>query len=339
MLELLPQFTVSGKKIADQRKAVNPKVSLKILAAFDSLSGKKFFGKEAFLKAVKPVLDFNLSESDQSVILSLFLDDQAENATRRFAEAIALEIKNLLRIGFTKTDRPVWKNEETERPLREQDICVLFRKSKEGEILGKALRKNGIDFAFYKQKGLFAGREAQEILDLLEAVAHPADHSRTAKVWLTRFFGAKIQDLGQSPTWDSEFLHQLQEWKSLAEARRFRRFFDDVLLQTKLIERELLLSGDERSVTNYVHLFEVLNKQVLERHLDLFELIQLLRRFIDGKEDPGENENLLRLESDRNAVQLMTMHAAKGLEFPVVFLFGGLTGNKKDTMKFYHDST
>ena len=339
LLELLPQFTVSGKKIADQRKAVNPKVSLKILAAFDSLSGKKFFGKEAFLKAVKPVLDFNLSESDQSVILSLFLDDQAENATRRFAEAIALEIKCLLRIGFTKTDRPVWKNEEAERSLREQDICVLFRKSKEGEILGKALRKNGIDFAFYKQKGLFAGREAQEILDLLEAVAHPADHSRTAKVWLTRFFGAKIQDLGQAPTWDSEFLHQLQEWKSLAEARRFRRFFDDVLLQTKLIERELLLSGDERSVTNYVHLFEVLNKQVLERHLDLFELIQLLRRFIEGKEDPGENENLLRLESERNAVQLMTMHAAKGLEFPVVFLFGGLTGNKKDTMNFYHDST
>ena len=109
-----------------------------------------------------------------------------------------LKLKIFCELDFTKTDRPIWKNEKAERPLREQDICVLFRKSKEGEILGKAFRKNGIDFAFYKQKGLFAGREAQEILDLLEAVAHPSDRSRTAKVWLTRFFGAKIQDLGTS---------------------------------------------------------------------------------------------------------------------------------------------
>jgi exodeoxyribonuclease V beta subunit len=137
---------------------------------------------------------------------------------------------------------------------------------------------------------------------------------------------------------DADFIHQLQEWNSLAEARRFRRLFDQILQRTKLIERELLLGGDERSVTNYVHLFEVLNRKAIERHLDLFELIQLLRRFIEGKEDPGENENLLRLESERDAVQLMTMHAAKGLEFPVVFLFGGLTGSLKNTIQFYHDA-
>ena len=33
----------------------------------------------------------------------------------------------------------------------------------------------------------------------------------------------------------------------------------------------------------------------------------------------------------------MTIHASKGLEFPVVFLFGGLTANKKDSIHFYHD--
>ena len=75
----------------------------------------------------------------------------------------------------------------SEMCIRDRDVCVLFRKSSEGETLGKALRRHGIDFAFYKQKGLFTGREAKEILDLLEAVAHPTDHSRIAKVWLTRF--------------------------------------------------------------------------------------------------------------------------------------------------------
>ena len=69
----------------------------------------------------------------------------------------------------------------------------------------------------------------------------------------------------------------------------------------------------------------------------MHELSLLLKRFIDGKEDSGENGNLLRMESERNAVQLMTIHASKGLEFPVVFLFGGLTANKKDSIHFYHD--
>jgi len=338
LMELLPQFTVSGKKIADQRKAANPKITLEILDSLNALKGEKFFGEESFLKAIRLMFDFDLCETDQNNILNLFLDDRAENATCRFAEAIALEIKELLRIEFNKEDSPVWKDERKERHLSPQDICVLFRKNQEGETMGKALRKNGIDFAFYKQKGLFAGREAEEILDLLEAVAHPIDHSRTAKFLLTRFFGTNIWELGKFPKWNSDFLHQFKEWNSLAEARQFRKLFDDILLQTKVIERELLLSGDERSVTNYVHLFEILNKNALERHLDLFELILLLRRYIDGKEDPGENENLLRLESERNAVQLMTMHAAKGLEFPVVFLFGGLTGGKKYSIKFYHDS-
>ena len=71
----------------------------------------------------------------QSAFLNLFLDDQAENATSRFAEAIALEIKTLLRIGISEIERPVWKYEEGERPLRKQDVCVLFRKSSEGETL------------------------------------------------------------------------------------------------------------------------------------------------------------------------------------------------------------
>ena len=337
LLELLPQFTISGKKIVGNSKLKTPKIALEILAAFDSLRGGKYFGKDAFLRASQTVLGEEIAEANQSALFEFFLDEQAENATSRFAEGIAQEIKSLLHVSSTETERPLWQCEEGERHLQEQDICVLFRKSNEGETLGKALRRHGINFAFYKQKGLFSGREAWEILDLLEAVAHPADHSRTAKLLLTRFFGTNINELTKSAIWDADFFHQLQEWNSLAESRRFRRLFDEILHRTKLVERELLLGGDERSVTNYVHLFELLNRQVLERHLDLHELTQLLRRFIEGKEDPGENENLLRLESERNAVQLMTMHAVKGLEFPVVFLFGGLTGSKKGGIQFYHD--
>ena len=337
LLELLPQFTVSGKKLADQSRLQNPGLSEGMLNALYSLNGQRFYGKDALLKSAESAYGAAVSASDKNVVLELFLDDQAELATSRFADAIALEIKKLLAKGSPERERPVWKNEAGENYLREQDICVLFRKASEGEKIGKALRACGISFAFYKQKGLFAGREARDIYDLLEAINHPNDHSRTAKVRLTRFFGINIQDLAERSFDDSDLTNLLHEWKALAESRQFRKMFDQILLRTRMVERELFLSGDERSVTNYTHLFEVLIRQVLENHLDLHELSLMLKRFIDGQEDPGENENLLRLESERNAVQLMTIHASKGLEFPVVFLFGGLTANKKDSIHFYHD--
>ena len=103
-------------------------------------------------------------------MLEIFIDDQADIPTSRFADSIALEIKKILAKGATEMERPVWKNESGESYLREQDICILFRKASEGEKIGKALRACGISFTFYKQKGLFEGREARDIYDLLEEI-------------------------------------------------------------------------------------------------------------------------------------------------------------------------
>ena len=337
LLELVPQFTISGKKLVEQIRRKNLGISNEILNALIPLNGQRFYGEDALLKSVESKYGTVVSDTNKNALLGLFLDDQAQLNTLRFANAIALEIKKLLSKGFPESERPIWKNDSGESFLQEKDICVLFRKASEGEKIGKALRACGISFAFYKQRGLFEGREAREIYDLLEAINHPNDHSRKAKVLLTRFFGINFQEMAERSFEDSHLTYLLYEWKTMAEAREFRKMFNQILLSTKMVERELFLSGDERSVTNYTHLFEFLIRQIFEKHLDLNELSSLLMRFINGQEDPGENENILRLESEKNAVQLMTIHASKGLEFPVVFLFGGLTANKKDSTHFYHD--
>jgi len=101
----------------------------------------------------------------------------------------------------------------------------------------------------------------------------------------------------------------------------------------------LLLSGSERALTNYLHIFEILQEQACARSLPLAELIELLDDFIAGRAlPPGEDSNVQRLESERAAVQVMTMHKAKGLEAGVVFIFGGTHGGgSRDTVAVYHD--
>ena len=338
LLKLTPKFTISAKKIEDLKKFQTSNMSLDILNELKPFVGENFFSKEDFLKKLNSILGFDIVNKNIPFFLNLFLNDQTKSATIRFADAISLEIKNLLRFEDSENERPIWKNGVSERTINENDICVLFRKTNEGEAIAKSLRKLGIDFVFYKQTGLFSGREAKEILVLLQAIANPTDFSRVGKLWLTRFFGVNLKEIRKIGLRYSKILYQLKEWNLLAGSRKFGKLFESILNQTKLIERELFLGGGERSVTNYLHLFEILNMHILERHLNLFELIQLLKGYLDGKEVNLGKESLLRVESERKAVQLMTMHAAKGLEFPIVFLFGGLTGSKRESIKFYYDN-
>ena len=338
LLKLTPKFIISAKKIEHQKLLKNPRVSNTILSELESLSGEIFYSKDDFLSRINSVLGEDVVSKNSSKLLNLFLEDNTKNGTTRIADAISLEIKNLLGGSESSNSPTIWKDEFSKsRTINENDICILFRKTSEGEIMSKSLRKFGIDFLFYKQKGLFSGREAIEILDLLKAIANPLDFSRLGKLWLTRFFEVNLDSVSKFELINSKVFNQLQEWNSLAENKKFGELFQQILNITKLIERELFFGGNERSVTNYLHLFEFLTKKISERNLDLFELIQLLKGYIAGKEVVSDSDDFLRVESERKAVQLMTMHASKGLEFTIVFLFGGFSGGKRELAKFYYN--
>ena len=71
---------------------------------------------------------------------------------------------------------------------------------------------------------------------------------------------------------------------------------------------------------------------------DLADLIATLTAYIqETRQPPGEDGNVQRLESDRAAVQIMTIHKSKGLEAAVVFLYGGYSAFPSDGIYEFHE--
>lgn len=212
------------------------------------------------------------------------------------------------------------------RRVQARDIFVLTRTRRESEEIGRYLRERGVPFAFYKLEGLFQTREAREVLDVLKAIEEPHDRSRRLRAWGSRFFAVRYRDLatlGDVP--ESHPLNiRLFEWRAMAADERFADLFDSLVHESGLAERELWFSRGERELTNFLHIFEVLLERAVTGRLALAELIELLEGYIAGREEPpGPDGNVQRLESEREAVQVMTVHMSKGLEADVVVLFGG----------------
>jgi exodeoxyribonuclease V beta subunit len=95
-----------------------------------------------------------------------------------------------------------------------------------------------------------------------------------------------------------------------------------------VISRELFAQGvkgraSERTITNYLHLFELLQHEVARDPCTLRELVQRLGGYVAGtRRPPGRTADVQRLETDAAAVQIMTIHHSKGLEAGVVFVYG-----------------
>lgn len=219
------------------------------------------------------------------------------------AAAAAQRLHALLAEGVTVADAPLAAN----------DIAILVRTESQALAIKAALSFYGQAASFVGKSSVYASDEALLMLNLLQAMAD--DNVRLVRsLMLTPLFNhslAAIQDDSVVNTLRSE----LQQLSQQYEQRGFAVMFYRLLNQFGIGGHLLLAADGRRRLTNFIQLFELLQAALQQQSLSLSGLCDWLTQRILAEEAESE----LRLEDD-NAMRIMTIHSAKGLEFPVVCL-------------------
>jgi exodeoxyribonuclease V beta subunit len=252
------------------------------------------------------------------------------------AKFIAEEIQHLLHSEIVCYNG---KNQEC-FPLSYGDFCVLVRGKSDIPFLEEQFNRLNIPYSYYKKPGLFLSSEAFYLSLVLHAIDEPSNVTGFHKALLTPFFNFAPEDLYFSEEISSghPVKRLLYQWREWAFSRKWNILFQSLMEDSGLLFRESIKPCWERKHTNYCQILEHLQEKAYHQNLDFRGLTALLDGYRKGTSAVGEDADLHQIETEIRKVQIMTMHVAKGLEFPIVFVFGGLTqpANSGNDFYIYH---
>ena len=233
-------------------------------------------------------------------------DDKA-----RVEEAVAAEIASLL-VGETKTG---------ERKIEPRDIAVLVNNNTQPGWVQRALADYRIPSVVYSAASVLKSGEALELSRVLMAVSQPTHERIVRSALATEVFGLNASALenlsSDEANWEAT-LNRFADYHVLWRDHGFVQMMRALLIGEKVRSRLLRWRDGERRLTNVLHLIELLHAACVENRLGINGLIKWLARQISlGAELKDEHE--LRLESDEDAVRIVTIHKSKGLEYDITF--------------------
>ena len=226
------------------------------------------------------------------------------------------------------------------RPLTAGDIAVIAHTRRHLGHVQAALAELGIPAVVSGGGSVFATPAAEEWLVLLEAMEQPSRSARVRAVALTSFFGLTADDLvagGDSLT--ERLSATVREWVDLFAERGVAAVFETAVARSGLEARALGRVDGERQLTDLRHVAEALHQVASRERLGLVALLSWVREQRSEDVEETATERTRRLDSDAHAVQLVTVHGSKGLQYPVVllpFASDRWPGPKPDVLR-YHD--
>jgi exodeoxyribonuclease V beta subunit len=234
-----------------------------------------------------------------------------DDAERAIGDDVANEIVNLLRTATIDG-----------RPVRPADIAILTRTNMQGTLMQERLRTAGVPATLGKAGDIFATEELVELRQLLTAVLRPNDAGSARAARSTRLWGESASSLAATGDDDERLdaaIQHLDQWRRLWQRHGVVVMFEQVLVDLAVHRRWLGAAGGERRLTNLRQLVELLHEAEHSHRLAPESLLDWLQREEAHQEDLDYTVRELRLDTDEDAVTIMTVHGSKGLEFEIVF--------------------
>lgn len=254
-----------------------------------------------------------LSPKEPSFVVRYFEDGLNE---KKAAESCANEIAAL----FQESHHLIHKNGE-QHPLQAKEIAVLVRNRKQGALIQNALKNRNIQSVLLSRDSIFAQEEALSLFTLMSFILQPFKHELLSYLLSGCLFDYTSDDLAQDKQdelltkWIDLAKQSLAIWQKQGIYTALQWILD-----THQVEQKLIQKKRERTLTNLYQLLETLALAEQESNTPN-ALTQWLQTKIQAaqNQDGTQEDDLLRLESDENLLKIVTMHASKGLQYPIVF--------------------
>ena len=224
------------------------------------------------------------------------------------------------------------------RPLRPADLAVLVNKRQEADLIRRALARRGVRSVYLSdQDSVYQSPQAGELRHWLAACAAPDDLRLVRAALATPTLGlswAELDRLNQDDLVLEERVLQFRGYRDLWRRQgvlpMLRGLLNDFRVPARLLGTEgateatawlpLGATSGERVLTDLLHLAELLQRASLlldgEHALIRYLAEQCQQAGGNGRDEARQ----IRLESDADLVQVVTVHKSKGLEYPLVFL-------------------
>jgi ATP-dependent helicase/nuclease subunit A len=298
------------------------------------------------LPEARPLAEVRSGDEENNGEAQRTLSDEGKDADsrrRREADWIARRIRRLLDGELDADETPLLIAQDEMPPRRVQagDIAILFRALSNVQFYEEALRSYGIDYYLVGGHAFYAQQEIYDLLNLLRTLDCPADEISLAGVLRSPFFSLTDETLfwladdagglsagfgrAQLPREiDTDQQARLQFARQIVSELRNKK---DRMPVAALINEAIALTGydaalvadflGERKLANLRKLIE--QARAIDRAgvMALSDFIVQLSEFVARQ--PKESLAATQPEVS-NVVRLMTIHQAKGLEFPVVIV-------------------
>ncbi len=240
-----------------------------------------------------------------------------ETYRARMAAAAAAEVARWLELA--RAGKTGFKGPEGFTPLKPQHIAILVRTGTEAAVMRAALAALRINSVYLSDRdSVFATGEAHDLLHWLRACAAPTDEGLVRTALATNTLAVALEALARlqqdALAWEAQlarFGDYRRLWQRQGVLAMLRRLMHDQELPARLLAR----ADGERILTNLLHLAEW-----LQQSASALDGEQALIRHLSAHLDRRGDEFIVRLESDAELIQVVTIHKSKGLEYPLVLL-------------------